>query len=89
MRTDNNYYHLEPGDAKLKCDICGQTFISHIHRHEGHVLHLYGNATCCNGCWEGNWDGWNSTNELRTLQIIKEKGLNTPPRNQKGLLPRN
>lgn len=75
-------------DVTMACDICGRTFTSHLHVHEGHALKLYG-AHCCDNCWSGNWDGWNPKYEAKILALLKDKGLPVPARNENGLLPRD
>lgn len=76
-------------DQNCVCAICGFPFVRHPHIYEGHILHLYGDVICCNNCWEGNEDGWGPNREPRILEILKEKGLEPPPRNEMGWLPRN
>ena len=76
-------------DQEMTCSVCGRTFTSHIHVHEGHPLHLYGGVTCCDTCWNANWDGWAPCWEPRLLQILKEKNLPVPERNEEGWLPRD
>lgn len=76
-------------DQEMTCAVCGRTSVSHFHVHEGHPLHLYGGVTCCDACWNSNWDGWGPCWEPRLLQILKIKNLPVPERNEKGWLPRD
>lgn len=73
----------------LTCDVCGQKYQHGPHRYEGHKLALYGGISCCDGCWQFNWDGWAPHHEAKLIAHLKEKGLPVPPRNAKGYLPRN
>ncbi len=72
----------------LNCDTCGNPYQEGPHRYEGHKLHRYGGIMVCDGCWQGNHDGWNPHFEPILLGILKEKGLPVPERNEQGLLPR-
>jgi hypothetical protein len=71
------------------CDVCGQKFKFGPHLYEGHRLVLYGGAFACNACWVGNHDGWAPHLEPAILVLLKERGLEPPPRNANNLLPRN
>jgi len=73
----------------LKCDLCGQQYQHGLHRYEGHPLKLYPGLSCCDSCWQANWDGWNPQCEKILLEHLKMKGMPVPPRNSKGLLPRD
>ena len=71
------------------CDVCKREYRNGPHRYEGHRLHLYGDISCCDICWEGNWDGWNPGREPVLLEHLERQDLPVPPRNKLGWLPRN
>lgn len=73
----------------FNCDICEREYEHGHGRYEGHRLTSYGNLSCCDACWQGNWDGWAPHLEPILLEHLREKGLPEPERNEKGLLPRN
>ena len=72
-----------------QCDVCDADYQAGPHRHEGHRLHLYGDVTCCDTCWRGNWDGWAPHLETRLLGHLQRQGLPVPRRLPRGLLPRD
>jgi hypothetical protein len=43
----------------------------------------------CDGCYEGNWDGWAPRFEAQLIPRLKTTGLPIPDRNDKGWLPRD
>jgi len=61
----------------MTCEVCNQEF-EHGPRYTGHVLHLYGNASCCGPCWDGNWDGWNIHAEESLVKLCQRKGISLP-----------
>ncbi len=69
------------------CDLCGSQYQHGPHRYEGHKLQRYG-MMVCDSCWESNWDGWAPHYESRIIESAESKGLQLPPRNENGLLPR-
>ena len=71
------------------CALCPNQFQHGPHRYEGHRLQLYGEAFVCDSCWQNNHDGWAPHLEPKLFKILLEGGLATPPRNNKGWLPRN
>jgi hypothetical protein len=73
----------------FKCAVCASRYQHGPHRYEGHALKLYGNIFCCDACWQTNHDGWAPHHEDVLLAYLKEQGIGVPPRNSKGLLPRN
>ena len=69
------------------CDICKKEVpfgkgAYHIRKVERY------NIYCCDSCWDGNWDGWNTRHEAFLLEKLKENNLPLPERNKNGLLPR-
>jgi hypothetical protein len=75
--------------VSFNCSLCKNKFTHDEGRYEGHILKLYGNVFCCDRCWTLNHDGWNPHHEERLMKILKERGIPTPPRNEKGFLPRD
>ena len=73
--------------VEVKCDICGATHyqgqgVYPLRKVSGYELF------CCDICYDGNWDGWNPCHEAKLLEHLKNIGVNPPPRNEEGLLPR-
>ena len=80
---------MTEGKLMFCCDTCGKQYQHGPHRYQGHRLELYGDLFCCEGCWNGNWDGWAPHIEKVLLEHLKSKHLPVPARNAKGWLPRN
>lgn len=70
-----------------KCEVCGETYYDGLGYHPGHRLRGY-EMGYCEICYDGNWDGWNPRHEPVLLARLKELGVEPPPRNEDGLLPR-
>ena len=83
MKIDKN------GHIYIPCEICGKDERHGPHLYNGHHLRLYGGIFCCDSCWDNNWDGWTHSLEPKLLEILQKKGLPTPERNDKNLLPRD
>jgi hypothetical protein len=81
IRMAQNEQHME------KCDVCGQARPYGQHRYELRRNQTY-DIMVCNTCHAANWDGWAPHYEDRVTRRLIEKGANIPPRNAKGLLPR-
>jgi hypothetical protein len=69
------------------CFTCGRTFRMGPHAYEGKYIGSY-EMTVCKICYDGNWDGWAPHLEEKIIKHIEKKGIATPQRNSKGLLPR-
>jgi hypothetical protein len=69
------------------CELCPEKYQHGPHRYEGKHSVLFDLWVCPN-CWEGNEDGWNPRHETKLLAHLKEKGIPTPAKNEKGLYPR-
>ena len=72
---------------EVKCAICGDIHYQGkgcypLRRVSGYELF------CCKICYDGNWDGWNPRYEAKLLEHLRKIGVNPPPRNEEGLLPR-
>lgn len=72
---------------EVKCDICGAIHyqgkgVYPLRKVSGYELF------CCNVCYAGNWDGWNPRYEAMLLEQLKKIGVEPPPRNKNGWLPR-
>jgi len=76
-----------PQQVLLKCPLCDTEFEFGLHRYEGRYLPQY-KVTVCNSCYQINWDGWAPCHEPKLLAVLEAKNLASPPRNPKGLLPR-
>ena len=72
---------------EVKCNICGATHYQGKGVYPLRKVSGYG-LFCCDTCYEGNWDGWNPRLEAKLLDHLKKIGVNPPPRNGKGWLPR-
>jgi len=70
-----------------KCDLCDASYQHGPHRYEGRKAHRYG-IMVCDGCWSGNWDGWNISYDKKLLAALEENDFPVPERNSKGFLPR-
>ena len=68
------------------CPICGNVRYEGAGHHPWHRLSGY-DIVCCTSCYKNNWDGWVGINAERILAMLKEKGVEPPPRNEKGWLP--
>ena len=93
MPSNNRLMEIRGGSVsdkiQLGCDVCGAKF-QHGHGvYDGHTLHLYGGASCCKKCWDGNWDGWKPALEEKMVSICKDHNVQPPTENDNGLLPRN
>jgi hypothetical protein len=77
------------GKTMMNCDLCGNAYQHGQGTYLGHKLELYGDLSCCDVCWRGNWDGWTIDYERKLLAHLKSQNLPIPVRNQKGWLPRN
>lgn len=69
------------------CQMCGSKYQMGRHIYEGKHIAAY-DLDVCKGCYEGNWDGWAPHYEERLVSHLKEKGIQIPKRNEKGLYPR-
>jgi hypothetical protein len=69
------------------CQMCGIKYQMGRHIYEGKHIATY-DLDVCSICYQGNWDGWNSSYEQKLLSHLKEKKLPIPKRNEKGWLPR-
>jgi hypothetical protein len=70
------------------CDSCGRLFEYAMGRYRGRPVPAYG-IIVCDGCYEGNWDGWGPAREPKIIARMTELGRPLPPRNEEGLLPRD
>jgi len=70
-----------------KCDLCGHSFQFGPHRYDGQYLKHY-KMILCNGCYEGNWDGFAPGLEAKFIAHMKSKGIALPERNDNGWYPR-
>jgi hypothetical protein len=71
-----------------ECELCGKDIQMGPHRYEGKMLSGYRLQVCVSGCYEGNLDGWTQHYEAKLLARLKELGIEPPPLNAKGWLPR-
>ena len=78
---------MENEKLMFKCDMCGSQYQHGPHRYEGHKLQRY-EMMVCDTCWQSNRDGWAPQYEDHITEHAKAKGITLPPRNDKGLLPR-
>ena len=72
-----------------KCGLCNSEYEYGFGKYNGRPLKLYGYLSCCDTCWNSNWDGWAPHYEEKLLNFLKEKKLPIPARNSKGWLPRD
>ena len=70
------------------CDLCGSRFVFGHGRYDGKHLGYY-KLTLCDGCYSGNWDGFAPHLEPKMLEHLRKNSIPTPPRNAKGLIPRD
>ena len=77
---------MSPDAIIDRCGVCGKPIQMGPHRYEGTWNKTY-QLTACSACNAGNWDGWAPHLEERVTQVLRDKGLNIPPRNSKGFLP--
>lgn len=70
-----------------RCPLCGSSYQQGPGLYEGRLARRY-LIEVCKICWDGNWDGWNPRHEPFLLRHLKEMGLEVPPRNTAGYLPR-
>ena len=78
---------VKPTPAMVPCDVCGKAFQFGPHRYDGRAIATYGIAACMQ-CWDSNWDGWARHFEAKVKARLLAEGRASPPRNLKGLLPR-
>lgn len=71
---------------EVHCGICGEKHYQGIGCYPLRKVGGY-ELFCCKPCYDGNWDGWNSSREGVLLARLKELGIKPPPRNEDGLLP--
>lgn len=72
---------------QVRCDICGAIHYQGMGVYPLRKVSGYG-LFCCDACYEGNWDGWNPRHEAKLLAHLKAQGIEPPPRNGNGWLPR-
>lgn len=89
MKEVTKEWLLEHGGIaqEVTCDICGRTYYQGMGYYPLRKVSGY-EFFCCDGCYEGNWDGWGPIREQRVLDLLAQKGIEPPPRNEKGWLPR-
>jgi len=71
----------------MQCPLCDKSYQYGHQIYEGYYCKLY-DIRVCGICWEYNWDGWNPRHEEKLIEILKNKGLPIPERNNKGWFPR-
>ena len=72
---------------KVKCDFCGGIHYQGMGVYPLRKVSGYG-LFCCGICYAGNHDGWNPRYEAMLFEHLNKIGVNPPPRNEKGWLPR-
>lgn len=72
---------------KVKCDFCGGIHYQGMGVYPLRKVSGYG-LFCCDVCYAGNHDGWNPRYETMLFEHLNKIGVNPPPRNEKGWLPR-
>ena len=89
MKDVTKEWLLEHGGIaqEVKCDICGKTYYQGKGYYPLRKVEGYG-LFCCDICFDSNWDGWNPNHEAKILAHLKANGIEPPPRNEKGWLPR-
>jgi len=70
------------------CALCDRMFHYGPGKYDGRYVRRYG-MLVCNGCWNGNGDGWSPMHEPSILEVLAKQKLPVPSRNEKGLLPRD
>ena len=79
-----------PGNILVfTCDVCGSKYEDRPHYHPTHRLHLYGNISCCDSCWNSNGDGWSHQYDAILIGHLDRQGISHPKRNTRGFLPRD
>jgi len=68
--------------------VCGGRFHFGSDKDGGQYIPAY-RIVVCMRCYKGNRDGWAPYHEDSVTRRLKELGLPMPPRNAKGLLPRD
>jgi len=76
-----------PDEIIQTCDLCENKYQHGPHKYEGKQSVLFG-LWVCPSCWKGNEDGWNPRHEAKLLAHLVKKELPVPPKNEKGLYPR-
>ena len=76
-----------PDGFEATCFMCGKRWQFGPHRYPGKHIARY-QITVCEGCYAGNWDGWNPRCEARLLSHLAENGIPVPLRNEAGWFPR-
>jgi len=70
------------------CFTCNNKFQMEKHKYDGKWIQVYQIEVCID-CWHSNWDGWTPHFGNKIIEYLKEKGLQIPPMNEKGFLPRS
>ena len=70
------------------CICCQRSFQFGPSTYEGRHLPGY-KMMVCRDCYDANWDGWAPHYEGFILKHLREKGIQPPPRNANGWLPRD
>lgn len=70
------------------CDLCGTEFHFGANEYNGRRVPRYGMMVCAT-CYNASRDGWAPDHEVKILVRLKRDGLEPPPRNASGLLPRD
>jgi hypothetical protein len=69
------------------CFSCGREYQFGPHIYDLRVIPSY-KISVCKSCFDANWDGWAPHLQDKLLQHLQAQGIQPPPRNQNGLLPR-
>jgi hypothetical protein len=91
--TGNMSMSIEP-TMTFHCFFCAKPFERDNHVYHGNPIAYRGTyigrymIEVCDGCHDGNPDGWEPDFETRLLAHLKATGLPIPKRNEKGRLPR-
>lgn len=72
----------------VKCFCCGSEFQFGLHAYLGRKVNGY-EFMACRNCYDGNWDGWVPHLEPKILAHLHALGIDPPPRNSSGWLPRD
>lgn len=73
-------------EGKFQCELCDKNVHYSHGKYEGKFLKGY-KLFVCKICYDANHDGWNSFYENKLKKCLS-KSFPFPPRNEKGLLPR-
>jgi len=72
----------------VPCFFCPTSFQTSHGVYRGKHIPRY-QIDVCQGCYDGNWDGWAPRYEAQLVHHLEANGLRIPERNEKGWLPRD